>query len=191
MKSLALTILYGSYRIDRMGIRAVKYIEEQFKDRGHTITFIDAKEYNLPMLDRMYKEYPAGTAPEKMKAIAEILSSSDGYIIVTGEYNHGVQPGLKNLMDHFLEEYFYKPSAIVSYSLGIYGGTRAAIQWRSILGEMGTPSIPSMLGLSKIPEILNEEGKRIDGKASKSTKSFIEELEWYALALKNARENER
>ena len=43
---------------------------------------------------------------------------ADGFVFVTGEYNWGVQPGLKNLTDHFLEEWFWRPAAIVSYSAG-------------------------------------------------------------------------
>ena len=36
--------------------------------------------------------------------------------VVSGEYNHSIPPALSNLLDHFLEEYFWRPSAIVCYS---------------------------------------------------------------------------
>jgi len=62
-------------------------------------------------------------------------------------------------MDHFLEEYFYRPSAIACYSAGIFGGVRAAMQWRTILCELGTPSIPSLLPIGKVSETLDEAGR--------------------------------
>ena len=58
----------------------------------------------------MYKEYGRGTAPRVLQEMAEIYRRTDGFAIVSGQYNHGVPPGLKNLLDHFLEEYFIDPS---------------------------------------------------------------------------------
>jgi NAD(P)H-dependent FMN reductase len=40
-------------------------------------------------------------------------------------------------LDHFLEEYFWRPSAIVCYSAGQFGGVRAAMQLRMTLAELG------------------------------------------------------
>jgi NAD(P)H-dependent FMN reductase len=62
------------------------------------------------MLDRMYKEYPKGEAPEPLERLAGRIRDADGFVFVTGEYNWGVQPGLKNLTDHFLKEWFWRPA---------------------------------------------------------------------------------
>ena len=40
---------------------------------------------------------------------------ADAIVVVSGEYNHSIPPALSNLLDHFLEEWFWKPSAIVCY----------------------------------------------------------------------------
>ena len=76
--------------------------------------------------DRMYKEYPKGAAPEALEKLAGQIRGADGFVFVTGEYNWGIQPGLKNLTDHFLEEWFWRPAAIVSYSAGRLSGARAS-----------------------------------------------------------------
>lgn len=55
-----------------------------------------------------------------MEKLHQILESADGFIIVTGEYNHSIPPALKNLSDHFQTEYYFKPSGIVSYSAGAF-----------------------------------------------------------------------
>ena len=72
-----------------------------------------------------------------MKALAEKIRKADAFVFVTGEYNWGVQPGLKNLTDHFLEEWYWRPAAIVSYSAGRFAGARAGLAWHGILSEMG------------------------------------------------------
>ena len=84
---------------------------------------MDAKEIGLPMLDRMYKEYAPGGAPEALERLAGKIRAADAFVFVAGEYNFGVQPGLKNLTDHFLEEWFWRPAAIASYSAGRFAGS--------------------------------------------------------------------
>lgn len=60
-------VFYGSYRSDRMGIRLAHFVVEGFRGRGCQVELIDAKAIGLPMLDRMYKEYPKGTAPAALE----------------------------------------------------------------------------------------------------------------------------
>jgi len=120
-------VLYGSYRSDRLGIRLANYIVTSLRQRGNNAELIDAKDVGLPMLDRMYKEYPKGSAPPEMERLAAKIRGADAFVFVTGEYNWGMQPGLKNLTDHYLEEWFWRPAAIVSYSGGRLSGAHAAV----------------------------------------------------------------
>ncbi|WP_420142649.1 NADPH-dependent FMN reductase, partial [Sphingomonas sp.] len=94
-----LLIFYGSYRRDRMGIRLADWLVAALAARGHDAELVDAKAVGLPMLDRMFKEYPEGQAPAAMATLAAKIEAADGFIFVTGEYNWGMQPGLKNLTD--------------------------------------------------------------------------------------------
>jgi NAD(P)H-dependent FMN reductase len=121
----SILIFYGSYRADRQGIRLAHYLRGAFNQRGADAELIDAKAIGLPMLDRMYKEYPPGKAPSALEGLAGKIRRADAFVFVTGEYNWGVQPGLKNLTDHFLEEWFWRPAAIASYSAGRFAGARA------------------------------------------------------------------
>src|SRR5207302_7753885 len=140
-----------------------------------------------PLLDRMYKEYTKGEAPPVLEALAETYRAADGFVVVSGEYNHGIPPALKNLLDHFLEEYFFRPSAIVCYSAGAFGGVRAAMQLRAMLCELGTPSIPSLLPIPRVQDAFDDEGRPRDPAHAPRAGRFLDELEWYANALKAAR----
>ena len=105
-------VFYGSYRSNRMGIRLADYVVVGLRARGADAELVDAKAVDLPMLDRMYKEYPKGEAPAALENLAARIRGADAFVFVTGEYNWGPQPGLKNLTDHFLEEFFWRPAAI-------------------------------------------------------------------------------
>ena len=183
-------VFYGSYRADRMGIRLANFIVAQLIARGDDVQLIDAKAVGLPMLDRMYKEYAPGTAPAAMQALAEKIRAADAFVFVTGEYNWGFQPGLKNLADHFLEEWFWRPAAIASYSAGRIAGARAGLMWHGTLSEMGMVVISSTLAVGPIGEALDAGGLPV-GEGGKVLASafprFADDLAWWTQAAKAQR----
>src|SRR3977135_3108652 len=140
-------VFYGSYRSDRMGIRLAQFAIDGLRSRDDEVELIDAKAVGLPMLDRMYKEYPKGQAPAALEKLAGQIRGADGFVFITGEYNWGMQPGLKNLTDHFLEEWFWRPAAIASYSAGRFAGARSALAWHGRLSERGMVVFPSPVGV--------------------------------------------
>jgi NAD(P)H-dependent FMN reductase len=184
---LTIAILLGSVRRDRLAVRVGRFIQTALEARGHAVTLVDPMALALPMLDRMYKEHPPGQAPEPLERLAALYRRADGFMIVSGEYNNGIPPALKNLLDYFLEEYFFRPSAICCYSAGRFGGVRAAMQLRMVLAELGMPSIPSILPIGTAQTVLDEHGAVTDDEALRGASRFIDEFEWYAHALAAAR----
>jgi NAD(P)H-dependent FMN reductase len=180
-----IALIVGSVRRDRQGIKVARWLEEKLKDRNHIVFFIDPVELNLPLLDRMYKEMP--NPPENLRDLWNKIKDAEGYLPVTPEYNHSTSAAMKNTLDYFLEEYNFKPSAIVSYSPGGFGGINAAQQMRLIFAELGAASIPSSFPISRVHEIFDENGKLIDETYEKRVKRFLDEFEWYIDALKNQR----
>jgi NAD(P)H-dependent FMN reductase len=178
-------VFYGSYRRDRMGIRLADWLVRKLGERGHRVELVDAKAVGLPMLDRMYKEYPKGEAPAAMERLAGRIREADGFVFVAGEYNWGMQPGLKNLTDHFLEEWFWRPGAIASYSAGRLAGARANLLWHGTLSEMGMAVVPTVLMVGPISQALDAEG-RATGEAGAALErafpQFAADLEWWAEA---------
>lgn len=184
-------VLYGSYRSDRTGIRLANYLVRGLNKQGNDAQLLDAREIGLPMLDRMYKEYAPGDAPQAMTTLAEQLRIADAFVFVTGEYNWGVQPGLKNLTDHFLEEWFWRPAAVASYSAGRLSGVRANLAWHGTLSEMGMVVIPSTVAVGPIVKTLDENGVPIGeaGQAlDRAFARFADDLAWWTAAAKHQRE---
>ena len=185
--SLNTAVIYGSARRARKGINVARFAARKLEERQHDVTLIDTAEYELPLLDLMYKEYDAGTAPAPMQAVGEILAAADGFVIVAGEYNHSVPAALKNLLDHYQSEYLYKPSAIVTYSAGPFGGVRALVNMRGIMAELGSPAIPSAFPVSSVFKTFDDDGNAVDEAYDERIGKFLDEYEWNARALKRER----
>jgi NAD(P)H-dependent FMN reductase len=186
-ESMTVAVLLGSVRRDRQGIKAARFVLDELARRGHEAVLVDPLELQLPLLDRMYKEHPPGEAPEALEKLAALYRRADGFLIVSAEYNNGIPPALKNLLDHFLEEYFWRPSGIVCYSAGQFGGVRAAMQLRMTLAELGMPSIPSLMPIPRIGKALSEAGQPAEERLGASLTRFLDEFFWYAGALRHQR----
>jgi NAD(P)H-dependent FMN reductase len=185
-----LLVFYGSYRADRLGIRLAAYIVASLRARGGDAELVDAQAVGLPMLDRMYKEYPKGSAPAAMEALAEKIRRADAFVFVTGEYNWGPQPGLKNLTDHYLEEWFWRPAAIASYSAGRFSGVRSGTLWHSILSEMGMVVTSSTLAVGTIAQTLDANGNPTGSGGDALQRAFprfADDLAWWTEAAREQR----
>ena len=180
-----IALIVGSVRRDRQGIKVARWLEEKLKNRHHIVFFIDPLELNLPLLDRMYKEME--NPSEKLKDLRKKIKDAEGYLPVTPEYNHSTSAAMKNTLDYFLEEYYFKPSAIVSYSPGSFGGVNAAQHLRHIFAELGAPSISSSFPISRVQDVFDESGKLKDERYDKRVIRFLDEFEWYIEAFKNQR----
>ena len=169
---LTIPVLLGSVRPERQALRAGRMLMDALKAGGHEGVLVDPLELRLPLLERTYSEYSQGEAPAGLDAVAALYRRADGFIIVSGEYNHGIPPALKNLLDYFLQEYFWRPSGIVCYSSGQFGGVRAAMQLRMTLAELGMPSIPTLLPIPRIESALDGEGRPQQARLTARSRGF-------------------
>lgn len=194
---MVIPVLLGSVRSERLGERAARWAVAQFEARGHEAILVDAAALQLPLLDKMWKEVGPkhgerapdgyGDLKERLAPLAELYARADGFCIISGEYNHSVPPALSNLIDYFLEEYFFRPSAIVCYSAGPFGGVRAAMQLRAMLGEAGMPSIPSIQPIPAIGSALSADGIALTQQLVERSGKFFDEFDWYMRAFKSER----
>lgn len=180
-----IALIIGSVRSDRQGIKVARWIEKNLLNRNHTVFFVDPLELKLPLLDRMYKEMSHPS--EVLQTLRNQIKEADGYLPITPEYNRSTSSAMKNTLDYFLEEYYFKPSAIVSYSQGSFGGINATQQLRLVFAELGAPSIPSSFSIPRVHTVFNKDGKLLDESYDKRVVRFFEEFEWYIEALEKQR----
>src|SRR5258707_15131737 len=176
---------YGPCASARRAIPLAASILGRWRRRGGAAEQSGARAVGLPRRARMYKEHPKGQAPAALERLAGQIRDADGFVFISGEYNWGIQPGLKNLTDHFLEEWFWRPAAIASYSAGRLGGARASTAWHGTLSEMGMVVISSTIGVVPIAQILSHEGKPTGeggGALERAFPRFADDRAWWMAA---------
>eukprot|EP00285_Hemiselmis_virescens_P005923 CAMPEP_0173387260 /NCGR_PEP_ID=MMETSP1356-20130122/9767_1 /TAXON_ID=77927 ORGANISM="Hemiselmis virescens, Strain PCC157" /NCGR_SAMPLE_ID=MMETSP1356 /ASSEMBLY_ACC=CAM_ASM_000847 /LENGTH=254 /DNA_ID=CAMNT_0014343791 /DNA_START=140 /DNA_END=904 /DNA_ORIENTATION=+ len=136
--------------------------------------------------------YKGGEAPPGMDAMRDNIKACDAIIVVTPEYNHTVPPALSSLMGHFGgSNYGYKPSGIITYSIGPFGGARVAMALRPMLSELGCLPVSKLVCMPTASSVLNEEGVPTDpeNRLLKQLPEMLTQLEWVAIAMRNQRDH--
>lgn len=176
----------------RLGLRVAKACVSQLHQGGISAEPIDPLAFDLGSIFKPHFAYAQGKAPAQLQSLAEKIAAADGYVMVSPEYNHSMSPALAHLLNHFGSSLFsYKPSAIVTYSAGQWGGARAAVVMRSFLSELGCLPVSAMIHIPKAHEVLAEDGNFLaQGDAEEWTRYFgrtFTQLTWWASAAQSQR----
>jgi NAD(P)H-dependent FMN reductase len=151
------------------------YLEE---NKLAAAEIVDLTEYRFPLFEERLKKQqnPLPGAIE----FAGKISSADGIIIVTPEYNGGYPASLKNVIDLLTDEWRLKPVAIATVSDGPFGGTQAVTSLQFTLWKMGALTVGSRFPVANVSQEFSEEGIPADTeKVEKRTARFTDELLWY------------
>lgn len=187
---LRIAVIYGSARPQRLGIRMARFVTDGFARRGCRADLVEPLTHPFPLLELRYREHPEGGAPEPIEEAHRILDAADAFVAVTGEYNGTVPPALVNVLDHFLPEFARKPSAVCCYSVSPFGGARAVAPLRSLFAVLGAPPVQAVLHAPRVAEVFAEDGTPLDPAMEERFGNFAAEVEWYARALRAAREGD-
>lgn len=196
MKSkIKIKVIVGSTRQQRFSDKPAKWIFELAKNKESIeAELLDLRDYPLPFFDEpmspaMIKDgaYPSEIAREWAAKIRE----ADAFIIVTPEYNHGTSGVLKNALDYIYAEWNNKPAGFVAY--GGVGGARAVEHLRGVAVELQMMPIRNAIHIPQHWNLLDENGELKAGALEPfkgSAMVFIDQLLWWAKALKIAREQQ-
>ncbi|MGR5091717.1 NADPH-dependent FMN reductase [Vibrio maritimus] len=179
----------------RLGARVSLACESLLKRSysEHEVEIIDPLELDLGEIFKPEFAYSRKQVPADLKRLADKIAEADGYVMVSPEYNHSMSPALAHLLNHFGSSLFsYKPSAIVTYSAGQWGGARAAVSMRSFLSELGCLPVSAMVHIPNAATVFNEEGRANSEEAQNEWDSYMNrtmaQLLWWAEGAKHQRE---
>jgi len=189
---LGLTRTAGPPFPANLGARVGEFVAKAILNRGHSVDIINPIVEDLPLLQKPQFAYASGDSPAVLNSLAMRLTDAHGYVMITPEYNHSPSPALLNLLNHFGSSIFsFKPSAIVSYSAGQWGGTRAAHSLRPVLSELGCLPVSAMIHVPKAQEAFSAEGLVLHEKEAERWDSYagrtLSQLKWWAEAAKEQR----
>ena len=178
----------------RLGLRVARACADQIEhDGAHSAEIIDPLDYDLGGIFKPHFAYPASRVPDDLDALAQRIQAADGYVMISPEYNHSMSPALAHLLNHFGSSLFsYKPSAIVSYSAGQWGGTRAAVAMRTFLSEIGCLPVSAMIQIPRARDVLDEAGNVSDEAEAADWAAYFDrtfqQLFWWADATRQHRQ---
>ena len=190
-EALKFVLFLGTVRENNQGSKAAKFLLKKISESGHSAQLLDPEVLDLPLLKKPVHFYKSPSeAPNVLQDSLKVIQDADAFVVITAEYNHSMPPALTNMMDYFpIPAYRFRPTGICCYSMGSFGGVRAAMQVRCFMGELGSPSVGTILAIPQIQNVLNEDGGTQPGETGerliKNSEKMIKELSWYAEALKS------
>lgn len=137
---LSFVTVCGSLRAGSLNAALLRALDEIAPAE---VTFTRLDWSGLPVFD---EDLEARGTPDLVGELHRAVRSSDGLVIASPEYNHGIPGGLKNLIDwlsrgpapHGL---FGVPAGIMGVSNGSFGTTRGQYQLRQVLAALNAPTM--------------------------------------------------
>ena len=188
-----IAIIISTTRATRFGEKAAKWIHGIAAARTDmSFELIDLREYPMPFFDEVASNMWTPSKNEVAQRWQKKVAEFDGYIFVTAEYNRGVPAVLKNALDYAYPEWNRKPAAYVGY--GSVGAARSIEHLRLICVELQMAPTRTGVHLQGADFLAAyQQGREIKEFAylEKNAKDMLDDLHWWASALKVARSASR
>jgi NAD(P)H-dependent FMN reductase/AcrR family transcriptional regulator len=184
---LRIGLIIGSVRDGRFGPTVASWLAKEM-DRHHVFEtdVIDLAEVGLPHRQQSKPVRTGGYASAAVRAYADRIAVADAFVMITPEYNHGYPASLKLAIDSVCPEWRAKPVGFASYG-GISGGLRAVEQLRLVVAELGMVSIRETVSFAMARRAFSADGSPLDPAAASAAHQMLDELAWWARALRTAR----
>jgi len=195
---LDVLIFLGSARVStpprpaRLGERIARFCTDALASRGHKVNLVDPLDIALDGVFKPHFAYQRGKAPEDLELLAKSIIAADAYVMISPEYNHSMSPALAHLLNHFGSSLFaFKPSTIVTYSAGQWGGARAAVAMRTFLSELGCLPVSAMIQVPRAADVFTEKGRIREKSDEIAWREYCgrawAQLEWWGGAARTQR----
>jgi NAD(P)H-dependent FMN reductase len=149
-----IAIVTGSTRPGRVNRQVADWVLANAAARTDAeFEVVDIADFNLPLLDEPYPAAYQNYQHDHTRAWSARISEFDGFVFVTGEYNHTVMPALANALSYLNAEFNNKAAGIVSY--GSMGGARAAEHLRNLLSELQLAHVRNQVMFSLFTDFEN------------------------------------
>lgn len=184
---LHIAVLVASTRDGRFAPVVTQWLRGQLDQREDMTTdVIDLAEAPLPTTLPAFGQPPAPGSEEALARVSPRLAAADAFVFVTPEYNHSFPASLKNAIDWHNTEWHAKPIGFVSYG-GLSGGLRAVEQLRVVMAELNATTIRNTVSFHNAYGMFGADGAVDDPAVATAAKALLDQLSWWAHALRGAR----
>lgn len=171
MKKLSIPVVLGTGRKERNSKYVAEFVHGQAQDFGFETQLVDVLDHAHPTT------IPAWEKNEQFTEWKEVVTRSNGLVLIVPEYNHGYPGELKILLDSAYDEYNFKTVGIVGVSKGGFSGTRVVDHIKPVLIELGLMPISMSLYYGKVEEMFGEGKTVTDEKTIERAQTFMGELQ--------------
>ena len=184
-------VLAGSIRKESFNRRLAKLGADAARAAGAEVTLLELADFPLPLMNEDLQAEQG--VPKEAQALKKIFIEHDGFLLSCPEYNSGITPLLKNLIDWVsrkegsetpLVAYRGKVAGLMSASPSPLGGIRGLVQVRSILGNIGVLVLPDQVQVAKAPEAFQADGTLKDAATAGRVTALAQSLVTTAGKLK-------
>ncbi|WP_328617579.1 NAD(P)H-dependent oxidoreductase [Amycolatopsis sp. NBC_00355] len=180
-------VIVGSVREGRFGPVVARWLAGVAGDHGgFDVDVVDLAEPALPLAMPAFGTAPPAAVAAEAGKVTPRLAAADAFVVVTPEYNHSYPAALKNVIDWHRSEWAAKPVAFVSYG-GISGGLRAVEHLRAVFAELHAVTIRETVSFHGAHTRFGADGVPTDDSADVAAKALLDQLEWWARSLTEAR----
>ena len=183
MAKLFIPVILGTGRRGRNSEPAAQFVHQLVEQAGANTEFVDVRDSARATTLVDWMDNASDT-----DAWVETASRADGFIIVTPEYNNFFPGELKIFLDQTLKPYRRKPAGLAGVSSGNWGGTRVVEELRVLTSRLGMVPVQPPAYFPNIESLFDDDGKPTNTEFVEHTQPMIDEVLWYAQALKSARE---
>ena len=179
-----LLFMAGSARKDSINKKLAELASIIAKEKGADITFVDLKEYEMPIYDGDLETQES--IPENAKKLKKLFVEHDGFFIASPEYNSSFSPLLKNTLDWISRPHKENEESLIAFSgkvgaigataPGAIGGLRGLVPLRMMLGNIGVTVIPNQVAVSFGFKAFNENGKLEDERQGQMLENMVDQL---------------
>lgn len=183
---LFIPVIHGTVRAQRRSIGVARFVHQRLAKRPDVESRLyDPRE--LPFGNLVEREWEMDPQPPEVTRFVREMARADAFIIVTPEYNHGIPGTLKNVLDHLYDEWNRKPFGLVGAG-GVSGGLRALDNLRQVVSGLGAFAVPAHVAVQFVQKEFTDDGPHDAEKWAGRVDKLLDDVEWYARALKPARE---
>jgi len=180
-KQLYIPVILGTAREGRESEKVAEFVLKETVKAGLRTEILDVREFLIGSTDNTEESAQAEKLSEK-------IVKADGFIIISPEYNHGYPGELKVMLDMLYDQYARKPVGFCGVSAGRFGGARAVEQLRLVSIEFHMVPIREAVYFPFVQDLFDEKRNIKNRSYHGLVETFLDELIWYARALKSARE---
>lgn len=181
-----IAIITGSTRPNRINHGVAQWVLERANQRADAnYELVDIADFELPLLDEPFPAAYQNYQNDHTKRWAAKLAEFDGYIFVTGEYNHSVQPALANALSYVNVELNNKAAGLVGYGSAL--GARAIEHLRGILSELQVAHVQKTGLFSLFTDFENFSSFAPSEQSAASVDPMLDQLAAWTQALNTVR----